>query len=66
MGQCFHQNGNCFQKLCTYATSPKRGFPNLCFDLVTNKIESKHMTQSCQAANSIRQYRQPVASAPLS
>ena len=31
------------------------GFPALYFDLVTNEIESKHVTQICQAVNSLRQ-----------
>ena len=42
MGQCFHQNRNCFQKISTY------------FDLLTNEIEGKLETQTCQAINESR------------
>ena len=41
-------------------------FPDLYFDLLTNEIEGTDATQTCQAVNSLRQKRQPVASAPLS
>ena len=34
---------------------PRGGFPTLYFDLLTNEIEGKHATQTCQAVNSLRQ-----------
>ena len=30
-------------------------FPALYFDLLNNEIEAKHVTQTCQAVNSLRQ-----------
>ena len=31
------------------------GFPTLYFDMLVNEIEGKHMTQTCQAVNSLRE-----------
>ena len=41
------------------------GFPTLYFGLLTNEIEGKHETQTCQGVNLLRQERQPVVSALL-
>ena len=54
MGQCFHQNGNCFRDFVLKRLLVKWGFPALYFNLLTNEIEDKHATQIFQAVNSLR------------
>ena len=55
MGQCFHQNGNCFRNLVPRPPHAAWGFPTLYFDLLTYEIKGKEATQTCQGVNSLRQ-----------
>ena len=44
MGQCLHQNGNCFRDFVAKRLLARWGFPALYFNLLTNEIEGKHAT----------------------
>ena len=55
MRQCFHQNGNCFRDFVPKRLLATWGFPALYFNLLTNEIEGKHATETCEIVNSLRQ-----------
>ena len=52
MGQCFHQNGNCFRNFVPSRLFTTWAFPIFYFDLLNNEIEVEHATQP--AKKSIR------------
>ena len=55
MGQCFIKMETVFINFVPRRLLATWGFPALYFHLLTNEIEGKQATQTCQAVNSLRQ-----------